>query len=123
MIKYIKDGKKEAWRENIQDQITMAPNSSMDVVVDWEDHPLEAGKYRVEVEATHPSNVWNWEETFVVEKLEARQINSHAIELKQTRNVISYVVTGGMTLLVVIVGLLFYIRKLKKLVEYIFKTN
>lgn len=114
MIKYIKDGKKEAWRENIQDQITMAPNSSMDVVVDWEDHPLEAGKYRVEVEATHPSNVWNWEETFVVEKLEARQINSHAIELKQTRNVISYVVTGGMTLLVVIVGLLFYIRKLKK---------
>lgn len=114
MIKYIKNGKKEVWREKIQDQITMAPNSSMDVVVDWEDHPLEAGKYRVEVEATHPSNTWEWQDTFVVEKLEARQINSHAIELKQPRNVISYVVTGGMTLLVVIVGLLFYIRKLKK---------
>jgi len=48
---------------------------------DWNNKPLEPGKYTVELEAEHELKSWKWDETFEVEKDEAKNINAAAIDL------------------------------------------
>lgn len=94
-------------------EVNMAPNSKMEVVVDWDNQAFEDGKYHVEVRAEHQSNTWEWEDSFYILKNEATMINSHAVELEEPDKFNHFVLVIGVILIGTIIGLLFYIYKLK----------
>src|SRR5699024_5050182 len=48
----------ETIKEVQQDDISMAPNSNMDVVIDWKNEPLAEGNYRLELQASDETNEW-----------------------------------------------------------------
>lgn len=71
------------------------------------------------MEVTYLDEFWNFEETFVIEAEEAEQINAEAIELEEEPllKLNGFVLSSTVVLLGIIVGLLLYIRKLKKAIE------
>ena len=94
----------------------MAPNSKMDVVIDWENRPLEPGTYQVAMSATLGDHEWNWKESFMIERAQARDINRDAVEL-EGEDTPAWMSVGISVLAVVVVLLLMYIRRLKSRVS------
>lgn len=103
----------EPIREVEQTDIQMAPNSTMDFVIDWENQPLEAGNYRLEMAATDTENTWEWTEEFTIAG-EEENLNEEAVEIEEPQTNSTWYIIGIIVLAIIIVGLIFYIRKLKK---------
>lgn len=117
--KIFQDGGKQPIKEKSQEQLNMAPYSTIDFVVDWDKQKIEPGDYLVKVEAKYKAEVWNWEETFTIEEKEANELNAEAIELEHNQNfqLNGFVLTSTIVFIIIIIGLLIYIRKLKRSVE------
>lgn len=100
--------------KEIVQTVNMAPNSTMNVVIDWENSPLEPGEYLLEFYAEHGDDFWEWEENFVIEKEEAEQINSAAVGLEDNNNQTEVSLKIGIAILIlIIISLVAYIGKLK----------
>lgn len=97
--------------------IEMAPNSTMDVVIDWGARELEAGTYELEMQADYEGETWEWNETFTVEE-DDESLNDEAVGLEesdspeQTNNI--WPIVGFAVMGVVIIGLIIYILRLRK---------
>ncbi|MFC3419928.1 DUF916 and DUF3324 domain-containing protein [Salinicoccus hispanicus] len=96
-----------------QEGIRMAPNSVMPFIINWENEPLEAGEYRLEMTATDGENKWQWDESFQI-SAEDETINEEAVELEDEQSINYWFIAGIAVLLIIIAGLIFYIRRLKK---------
>lgn len=113
--KVFKDGETEPIKTESYEAFKMAPNSNMDVVINWENQALEAGDYRLEIQANTPEDKWTWDELFTIDA-EAEELNEKAVELEDN----SYpawvwmLIGLGIALVVCVIVLLLYIRKLKK---------
>lgn len=59
-----------------KDNVDMAPNSSFDLGIDWNDQAIEPGDYRLALTATHEENVWTWDELFSIPAEAAASVNS-----------------------------------------------
>jgi len=108
-----KKGEKEPLKEKKQEQINMAPNSTMNFTIDWENKALDPGDYILKMKATDQSETWEWEEPFVIEKDDATALNKDAVELDDDK-VNKWFVAGIIILIIIIAALLFYIWKLKR---------
>jgi len=120
-IQVYEDGKNKVIHKHNQEQIKMAPNSNMDIVIDWDNQPLKPGKYAVKAKATHPSNTWEWEDTFTINKSEAKTLNQQAVELDDDQ-VNKWLLLGTSVLVLVIISLLIYIRYLKYRIKIVKKS-
>jgi len=103
----------EVIREVTQENINMAPNSTMDFVIDWENQPLEAGNYQLHLIATEGENEWEWQEEFVISD-EDEAINEEAVEIESTSNFSTVYILLLIGLIIVIVFLIIYIWRLKR---------
>jgi len=108
-----KKGETEPLKSKNQEQINMAPNSTMNFTIDWENEALEPGDYILKLKATHQSETWEWEEPFVIEKDDAKTINEDAVDIDDDQMSIWFVL-GIAALILIIAGLLFYIWTLKR---------
>lgn len=112
--KIYKEKERTPLKEKQQAGINMAPHSKMEYVVEWDNERIEAGTYRVEVEAVHATESLVWQDTFTVLKEEAKEINELAVEIEEPTTLNTIMMASGITLIAIIVGLLIYIRKLKQ---------
>lgn len=113
-IVYNSKGKEET-RVDAED-FRMAPNSTMEFTVDWQNRELKPGKYKLSLHANVGTQNWEWEEEFVIPKVKAEVINETAVEIKKdytTTIVISFSLI--IFILICIIGGL--IRKNKRLKE------
>lgn len=106
-----KKGKSELIKEKAQ-TVNMAPNSTMTFNVEWE-KPLEPGEYQIQLDAQHQDQKWEWTETFTIEKEVAKQINTTAIGLEDYHPTDVSLKIVIAILIVIIISLLVYIRRLK----------
>ncbi|TMN22733.1 WxL protein host-binding domain-containing protein [Lentibacillus cibarius] len=93
--------------------VNMAPNSNMDVVIDWENNPLEEGDYRLELQASNEKDEWKWEKVFTIGE-EAKDFNKEAVELETNNNRKAWYIAGISVLIIIILILLVYIWRLKR---------
>ncbi|TRM09238.1 DUF916 and DUF3324 domain-containing protein [Lentibacillus cibarius] len=93
--------------------VNMAPNSDMDVVIDWENNPLEEGYYRLELQASNEKDEWKWEKVFTIGE-EAKDFNKEAVELETNNNRKAWYIAGISVLIIIILILLVYIWRLKR---------
>jgi len=103
----------EAIREATQENINMAPNSTMDFIIDWDNQPLEAGNYQLDLVAREGENEWEWTEEFTIDE-EQESLNEQAVELEEPQTSSVGYIAGILVLILIIAGLVVYIRKLKK---------
>lgn len=112
--KVYEENSSKSIRETKQEGIQMAPNSTMDFVIDWNNEQLQAGTYQLKITATAGKNEWKWQEQFSISK-EDEVINDNAVGLEDsTPNFVGWYITGILGLLVIILFLITYIRRLKK---------
>ena len=62
-------------------QLEMAPNSNFDFPIMWNDEPLEAGDYLLNLTASREEKEWPFTQEFTVSDIESKQINKEAIDL------------------------------------------
>ena len=94
--------------------LSMAPNTTMDFPIDWENNEFEPGVYTVQIEAIIGEQTWEWEEKFVVEADVSEELNSEAVEPKEDEQTN---VNGGYSVIIlVLLGIIFWLlRKNRKI--------
>lgn len=90
-------------KEQKMEDVSFAPNSTMDFVIDWENRSLEPGDYRLEMAAVEGDKIWEWSETFTITG-EASEISAEAVELEEELfdPMILFIVIGVLILMVII---------------------
>ncbi|MCM3087527.1 DUF916 and DUF3324 domain-containing protein [Bhargavaea ginsengi] len=107
------EGDSAAIKEKNQENMNMAPNSAMDYVIDWDNEPLQAGNYLLEMTASDGDHEWQWQENFSISESD-EDLNESAVELEdEDTNTVWYIV-GIIVLLIIILSLVVYIQKLKR---------
>ncbi|MBM4761365.1 DUF3324 domain-containing protein [Bacillus sp. B15-48] len=106
-----KNGESDVLHEKVMNKISMAPNSNLDVVIDWKNQRLEQGTYRLKLTATTEQDQWQWEEEFTIDE-EAVALNTEAVELEEPE--MNWYLLGIISLSSIIVILLVIIIRLKK---------
>lgn len=103
----------EPIKESTMEDVSFAPNSTMDYVINWDNQYLEPGEYRLEMAAVDGEEIWEWSEPFAITE-EASQLSEEAVELEEAPfdPTILYVVIG--LLMVVIIFLAVRLFKKEK---------
>ncbi|MDQ0363292.1 DUF916 and DUF3324 domain-containing protein [Breznakia pachnodae] len=60
----------------------IAPNSSFDFVVDWENTKIEPGQYRLKMRIEYEDHYWEWDEEFEIKDDKASSVNDDAINIE-----------------------------------------
>ena len=63
-----KKGDTKVLHESYKENMSMAPNSNMDFVIDWENQELEKGEYVLKMQAQTGEKEWKWVEEFTIEQ-------------------------------------------------------
>lgn len=102
-------GEDKAIKEQESKDLSMAPNSSFDYVIDWKNEELEAGDYHLHLVVTDAKdNKWEFDKDFTITAKEAQKYNASAVDLVEKEKFPwIYVILGVLAALVV--GLLLYI--------------
>ncbi|HEY4599727.1 MAG TPA: DUF916 and DUF3324 domain-containing protein [Cerasibacillus sp.] len=87
----------------------MAPNSTMEFVMDWNHNKFHPGTYTLILHASNGKQEWKWEEAFEIAKAEAKQLNKGAVQ--DNKDMTIYMIIG---LSIVIIILFIILIKLKK---------
>lgn len=98
----------------------MAPNSTADIGINLNNRPIQAGDYRLEMAVFNADYIWEFEELFSI-KAEDESLNEQAVDIENDHNSEGrlqslgvYYGAGAVVWAGSTVGLLIYIRKLKK---------
>lgn len=110
---YRSDNLDEAILEFSQDNVQMAPNSTLPFTMNLEGQLLEAGDYVLDINASSSDNQWHWNEEFTIDESDQELIEDNTIE-NEENNVPMWVYIGLGLVGLVILSLLLYIWKLKK---------
>lgn len=105
-------GENEVLYEASQEMMQMAPNSNFNFPISLEGDRFRSGNYVLELTATSGENEWSWTREFTIEADEARKLNQEDVMVDTS---INWWMIGSISLLVLFVGLVFYlILKRKK---------
>lgn len=109
-----KKGDKEVLHESYKENMSMAPNSNMDFVIDWENQELEKGEYVLKMQAQTAEKEWKWDEPFTIEQKE-EALNKQAVELE--KNMTNGYLVALSVLTIIIVILIYVIIQMKRRVS------
>lgn len=62
----------------------MAPSSTGEFAIDWENTTLEPGSYKLHLTLQHNGKEWSWKEPFTISETQAAQTNAKAVNLPTT---------------------------------------
>lgn len=111
-------GKETVIHQMVKDDMNMAPNSSFDFPINWDNKPLEPGTYTLKLEATSSEGEWEFEKDFKIDGAVSNKLNTEAVELEKDNHWI-YIIIGalGLIMLGFIAVLLYRMKKLKSKLE------
>ncbi|RKQ31520.1 DUF916 and DUF3324 domain-containing protein [Oceanobacillus halophilus] len=93
----------------------MAPNSTMDFPIDWDNKGFDPGLYSLTIQASAEHQEWEWEESFEIKSEEVEELNDQAVKDVQTEkngeNIYTSYIIGGLTgIILVLIGVIIYMR-------------
>ena len=91
----------------------MAPNSTMDFVIEWHNKALKPGKYTLKMHAKSGAGKWDWEKEFEIEEKEAEDLNEDAVAIETD---FTWYIIGGFLIVILILLIIIFtlLRKNKK---------
>ncbi|WP_208560007.1 DUF916 and DUF3324 domain-containing protein [Marinilactibacillus kalidii] len=69
-----------------QEDVRIAPETSMPIVIDWEDKAIEAGDYRMVISAKNDSDEWTFDEDFTISSEQEDEVNEEAVVIVEDAN-------------------------------------
>lgn len=110
--------------KNSLENITMAPNSNYSFPIFFENQPMEAGQYTMELTATTndpkwSEKTWRWRENFTITENEVQALAAEAINdppMKEIKfNWPPYLIIGGLLALMLIIWLKYRYERSKRI--------
>lgn len=98
-------------RELSLDSVDMAPQSTGDFVIDWENEAFSSGTYRLAMTGTYRGEEWNWDQEFTISG-EANTLNSRAVDLVENFN--GLYIALGIIILILIGCLVFWLGRRRR---------
>lgn len=111
-ITKIDDADSEFEKKALKEDIRLAPNSTMDFIIDWENEPLEEGIYEFSGRATTEEDEWLFEREFEIKNDEARLMNKEAVNIE--RDYTPWIIGLFVVLILIIIVLVVLLMKKKK---------
>lgn len=102
-----KKGRKKVLYNSKKEHMQMAPDSNFNYPISLDGKKLKAGNYTVKIRANSEDENWELTKDFKVSGKEAKRLNSKDVSIKKDQTKLYYFVG---TLLVFIVGFLFFFR-------------
>lgn len=106
-----KKGSKKVLHATEKENLTMAPNSNFDFLIDWNNDPLKAGIYTLHLTATSPQGEWTFTEDFEIKQTAASSLNKKAVELTPDNSWWLYLLAALLVILLLII--LFLLKQLR----------
>lgn len=109
--KVTKKGQKEVLHK-VEKKVSLAPSSPFKLPISWENEPLKPGNYNVAIHLKDNSGKeWNLSKEFQIKKSD-KKLNEQAVEVNKEFP-LEWVYVGAALSLIVILGLVWYIHKLR----------
>jgi len=91
------------------ENFTVAPNSTFNYPIMFENQRLEPGTYVFSAEASNGNNEWSFEEEFEITEEVAEEANEEAVELEEDYSWLIYVVVGLIAVVVLLIIAVIYL--------------
>ena len=104
-------GENDVLYEAKKEMMQMAPNSNFNFPISLEGDRFRSGNYVLELTATSGENEWSWTREFTIEADEARKLNREDVMIDSGVN---WWMIGAIILLILMLGLVFYLMWQKK---------
>ncbi|NMP59570.1 DUF916 and DUF3324 domain-containing protein [Enterococcus mundtii] len=101
-----KVGEEEILYQASQEQMQMAPNSNFNFPISLEGDRFRSGEYLLKMTARSGEEEWQWERKFTIEADEARALNQQDVTIDTG---INWWIVGTIFLILLLVGLIFYL--------------
>lgn len=108
---YKESGKKVLYEGNATN-LRMAPHSNFNYGINLDDQPLIAGKYRMEITGKADGVPFSFKRNFKIERKIATDFNKNAVYVEEKSALWLWLLISA--LVVVVVGLVIYLRRVKK---------
>lgn len=106
-----KKGQKEVLRK-VEKKVSLAPSSQFEMPISWENEPLKPGYYNLAIHLKDDSGKkWKLSKEFEIKKSD-KKLNEQAVEVNKETS-LEWVYVGAALSLAVILGLIWYIHKLR----------
>lgn len=104
-----KKGSEEVLHEATKERGSMAPNSTLQFPIMWDNQRIEPGEYRLKMLVTYQGREWPFEKDFTIKAGKAKALNEEAVELPEKQQQSPYLMMVVVVLAVVLVGLIIYL--------------
>lgn len=112
-----KKGADKVLYETKQKNMTIAPNTQFDFPISLEGNEFQPGTYVASFQSKEGNKTWQFTKEFTVTNQESKQLNQTDAVLQNKPSFIDqykWAILLGMVLLIIIVGLVIYLARLKK---------
>lgn len=97
-----KGGKAAIYTYDVYD-LRMAPNSNFNFGIPTGERPIKAGDYVLKMRVKADGKEYHFEENFTIAASEARQLNQSAVNIDERTPYLSYLILGGIGLLILLI--------------------
>lgn len=104
-------GENDVLYEASKEMMQMAPNSNFNFPISLEGDRFRSGNYVLELTAKSGENEWSWTRDFTIDADDARKLNLEDVMIDNSPN---WWMIGAIILLILMLGLVFYLMKQKK---------
>lgn len=96
--------------------LSMAPNSNFDYPINWDNEPLNPGKYTAHIKAKSGEEEWSFDKNFEIKAEASKKLNKEAVEVAKPQPNWLLIITVSIGSIILIGGLLIFliIRNEKK---------
>ncbi|MGG5308253.1 hypothetical protein IGK38_002985 [Enterococcus pernyi] len=109
-----KVGEEEILYQASQEQMQMAPNSNFNFPISLDGDRFRSGEYLLKMTARSGEDEWQWERKFTIDADEARALNQQDVTIDTS---INWWIVGTIFLILLLIGLIFYLFIQKKRTE------
>ncbi|WP_317913450.1 DUF916 and DUF3324 domain-containing protein [Carnobacterium maltaromaticum] len=107
--KVFKKGETTVLHETSKEGMSMAPNSNFDFPINWDNQPLDAGDYTLQLVAKSGDNEWKFEKDFVIDEKEVKPLNDEAVELEKAETNLLLPIILAIVATVALMAVIFYL--------------
>ncbi|MGX6962976.1 DUF916 and DUF3324 domain-containing protein [Vagococcus xieshaowenii] len=112
--KLTKKGKNETLFEASNENMQMAPNTTMSFPIRLDGKKLEAGKYTMYINASSGENKWQLEKDFEITAERARELNKTDVSIEEDNSMLFIYIGIGILIVLMLIIIILLIKKKNK---------
>lgn len=105
-----KKGSKEVLYSTKEENMAMAPNSNFDFPISWNNQPLKAGNYTLDLKIASKQGEWSFKKDFKINTDEVKSLNKEAVDLPKEKEYNLVIIGICVSVVTLLVGIFIVLR-------------